>query len=97
MKISDLKPQMGNVDIEVKVKEIKEPREFQKYGRTGRVATAVVEDDSGEIELSLWNNQIDEVNVGDKLKISNGYVSEWQNKPQLTTGKFGTLTIIKKK
>jgi len=55
-----------------------------------------VKDESGEIDLSLWNNQCDEVEVGDKVKISNGYVSEWQDKLQLTAGKFGTLTVTKK-
>jgi len=97
MKISDLKPRMGNVEIEVTVKEIGEVREFEKFGKAGRVATATVQDETGEIPLSLWNEQIDEMDVGDKIKITNGYVSEWQNKPQLTAGKFGTLTIVDKK
>ncbi len=95
MKISDLKPRMGNVDIEVEVVSVGDVREFEKYGRKGKVATAKVKDETGEIDLSLWNEQVDEVKAGDKLKISNGYVSEWQGNPQLTAGKFGTLTVIK--
>ena len=87
---------MGNVDIEVEVVSVGEPREFEKYGKAGKVATAKVKDDTGEIDLSLWNEQADEVKVGDKIKIANGYVSEWQGNLQLTAGKFGTLTIIKK-
>ncbi|MBN2518643.1 MAG: DNA-binding protein [Candidatus Altiarchaeota archaeon] len=97
MNIADLKPRMGNVEIEVEVTEIGEVREFEKYGRPGRVATAIVKDKTGDISLSLWNEQIDRINVGDTLKISNGYVSEWQDKPQLTAGKFGTLEVVKKK
>ena len=96
MKINELKPQMGNVEIEVEVKEVGEPREFEKYGKAGKVATAIVKDDTGELPMSLWNEQVDEIKVGDKLKITNGYVSEWQSKPQLTAGKFGTMTVIKK-
>lgn len=86
---------MGNVDIEVEVVSVGDVREFEKYGRKGKVATAKVKDETGEIDLSLWNEQVDEVKAGDKLKISNGYVSEWQGNPQLTAGKFGTLTVIK--
>lgn len=96
MKINELKPRMGNVDIEVEVVSVGEPREFEKYGRAGKVATAKVKDDTGEIDLSLWNEQVDEVKEGNKLKISNGYVSEWQGNPQLTAGKFGSLTVVKK-
>jgi replication factor A1 len=93
--IKELKPQMGNVNIEVEVVSVSEPREFNKYGRMGKVATAKVKDSTGQIDLSLWNDQCEEVKAGDKIKIANGYVSEWQNNLQLTAGKFGTLTIVK--
>jgi replication factor A1 len=96
MKIKELKPRMGNVEAEVEVVSVGEVREFEKYGKQGRVATAVVKDATGEIEMSLWNEQIDEVKPGCKVKITNGYISEWQSKSQLTTGKFGTMTVTKK-
>lgn len=96
MKIKELKARMGNVNIDVEVVSVSEPREFEKYGKAGKVATAKVKDDSGQIDLSLWNEQCDEVQAGDKIKIANGYVSEWQSNLQLTAGKFGTLTVVKK-
>ena len=36
---------------------------------------------------------IDKVKVGSKVKISNGYVKEFQGEPQLTAGKFGKLEV----
>ena len=95
MTIADLKPGQGNIDIEIEVIAISEAREFTKFGKQGRVATARVKDDSGEIDLTLWNENIDEISVGDKVKIEKGYVSEFQGNPQLTAGKFGTLSVIK--
>jgi len=95
MEIKDLQARQGNVEIVATVKEISEPREFEKFGKTGKVANAIIEDVSGKIKLSLWNEQVDKVNVGDKVHIMNGYVSEWQGELQLTTGKFGQLEIIK--
>ena len=95
MNITDLKPGQGKVDIEVEVTDISEVRTFSKFGRDGKVATARVKDDSGEIDLTLWNESIDEVSVGDRVKIENGYVSEFQGNPQLTAGKFGTLSVVK--
>lgn len=94
MKIVDLKTGQGKVDIEIEVIEISDAREFSKFGKDGRVATARVKDDSGEMDLTLWNESIDEISVGSKVKIENGYVSEFQGNPQLTAGKFGSLTVI---
>ena len=66
----------------------KQPREFQKFGKAGKVATATVKDSSGTIKMSLWNEQVDQIKPGDKLKITNGYVNEYQGDMQLTTGDF---------
>ncbi len=96
MEITDLKPRQGNVEIVAEVTEKGEIREFNKFGKTGRVCTAKIKDPSGEINLTLWNEDIDNVNVGDKIKIENGYVNEWQGELQLTTGKFGKLEVLEK-
>jgi replication factor A1 len=97
MKISELRTGQGSVNIEAAVIEISEAREFQKYGRTLRVATATIKDDSGTIKLSLWNADIERVKKGDTVKITNGYASEFQGEKQLTTGKFGKLEVLEGK
>ena len=94
MKISELRPGTGSVEIEAEVVSVETPREINKMGRTLRVANAELKDDSGTISLVLWNDQIDKISSGMKVKIENGYVNEWQNKPQLTLGKFGKLTPL---
>ncbi len=94
MNINELQPKQGSVEITAEVVEKGDVREFEKFGKKGRVCNAKVKDATGQISLSLWNEQIDQVNVGDKIKISNGYVNEWQGEPQLTTGKFGTLEVV---
>ncbi len=94
MQISDLKPRMGNVDVTADVIEVEAPREFAKFGRQGRVANAVLEDSTGKVKLTLWNEQVEQVKKGDKVHISNGYVNEWQGEMQLTTGKFGKMEIV---
>ena len=96
MNIKELAPRMGNVELVAEVAEIGEIREFNKFGKAGRVATARLKDESGEIELSLWNEQIDQFGKGDTVKVSNGYVKEYQGEMQLTTGMRGTIELIKK-
>jgi len=94
MAIKDLEVRQGNVDIVVDIVDMGEVREFEKFGKTGRVTTAVAKDETGDIKLSLWNEQIDQVKAGDKVHIINGYVSEWQGEKQLTTGRMGKLEVV---
>ena len=94
MAIKDLEVKQGNVDIVVDIVDAGEVREFEKFGKKGRVATAVAKDETGDIKLSLWNEQIDKVKAGDKVHITNGFVSEWQGEKQLTTGRMGNLEIV---
>jgi replication factor A1 len=92
-KISELQPGQGSVNIEVTVKSMEEPRTFNKYGKDLKVANAIVTDGESEIKLTLWNDDVNKVKEGDKITITNGYVSEFQGEKQLTTGKFGKLEI----
>ncbi|HII72731.1 TPA: hypothetical protein HA265_08300 [Candidatus Woesearchaeota archaeon] len=94
MKISELQARQTNVEVEGVITQVAEPREFEKFGKKGKVANAMLQDDSGEVKLSLWNEQIDQVKTGDRVKVQKGYVGEWQGELQLTTGKFGTLEVL---
>jgi len=94
MAISELKAGQGNVTVEGEITEVQQARTFEKFGKSGKVANAILKDDSGQIKLSLWNEQIDQIKVGSKIRISNGYVSEWNGTLQLTTGKLGKLEVI---
>jgi len=93
MNISELSPGTGSVNLEAEVVSVEPPREINKYGRALRVANVTIKDDSGTITLVLWNDEIDKVKEGNKIKIENGYVNEWQGNPQLTLGKFGKMTV----
>ena len=96
MQVKDLKPKQGNVDIVVDVVDVGEAREFQKFGKPGRVANAIAKDETGDIKLTLWNEDIEKIKAGDKVHLTNGYVNEWQGEMQLTTGRLGKLEIVGK-
>ncbi len=82
MAIKDLNVRDTKVDVVVEVKEKGDIREFEKFGKTGRVCSATVADDSGDIQLTLWNDDIDKVNVGDKITLTNAFVNEYQGDMQ---------------
>ncbi len=96
MNIKELTPKMGNVELVAEIAEIGDVRDFNKFGKAGRVATARLKDDTGEIELSLWNEQIDQFGKGDTIKVVNCYVKEYQGEMQLTTGMRGSIELVKK-
>ena len=93
-KISELKSGQGSVNIEATVKSVEEPRTINKYGKNLRLTNAVITDGESEIKLTLWNEDVDKVKVGGIIKITNGYVSEFQGEKQITSGKFGKLEVI---
>lgn len=87
---------MRRVDIEAKVVEKSPAREVtSRYkNETYQVADAVVSDDTGQIKLTLWNEQIQQVRENDSIKIENGYVTSFRGEIQLNVGRFGKLTVI---
>jgi len=89
--ISELNAGQGNVNVEGVIVEKAETRSMNKYGKELRVANAILEDSSGRIKLTLWNDDTSRFKEGDKIKIANGYVSEFQGEKQLTSGKFGSI------
>ena len=93
--IKDLQDGMKRVSVEAKVVEKGESREVKARYRdeTYRIVDAVVADETGSVKLTLWNEQIDQVNVGDNIKIENGYITSFKGEIQLNVGKFGKLTV----
>lgn len=96
MKIKELRDGMRRVDVVAKVIEKSEPREVHSRSKdtTYNVADAVISDETGTMKLTLWNEQIDQVNVNDTVKIENGYVTSFRGEIQLNAGRYGKLSII---
>ncbi|MDD5192135.1 MAG: OB-fold nucleic acid binding domain-containing protein [Candidatus Nanoarchaeia archaeon] len=93
-KIKELTPRQGNVNVEGVITEVGEARTFNKFGRPLVVANAILKDDSGSVKLTLWNDDAGRYKAGDKIKVTNGYVGEFQGEKQLTSGKFGKIEKV---
>ncbi len=78
MKIKELQNGMKRVEVEAEVVDKGDTRQVQsRYGNeTFNVADVIIQDETGNIKLTLWNEQIDQVTVGAKIKIENGYVTK---------------------
>ncbi len=94
MEIKEIQANQGKIDVVAKVIEKEEPRTFEKFGKQGSVCNAKIKDDSGEIKLTLWNEDVEKVGLGDKIHIKNGWCSEYKGERQLSSGKFGEIEVI---
>ncbi len=61
--------------------------------RNFNVADAVLQKKQ-EPSNNLWNEQIDQINSGDRIKIENGYITSFKSEIQLNIGKYGKFTIL---
>ncbi len=91
--IKDLRPKSKAENIELKIVEKKDVREVTtKFGTPSKVCEAIGEDEVGDkVTVSLWNDEIDKVNVNERIRITNGWVTEWRGNLQLSAGKLGKL------
>jgi replication factor A1 len=101
LKISNIVPEMRNVDIVARVATVFDTREFEKNGKKGQVSSIILADDTGTIRLPLWN---DEVSLMSSLGIRRNDVVEvtgaWARKDsykdtvELRLGKRGKIKVV---
>lgn len=95
MQIKELKSGMRAVTIEASVVSVSEPRTVNlRDGGTAKVADCVIQDDSGQIKLSLWEDHIAMVKAGSKISIENGYTNSFKGENSLNVGRYGKLKVI---
>lgn len=66
-----------------------------KRGGTADVCDMTLTDaGGGQIDLTLWGDDISKVTEGCTVRINNGYINEFKGKKSLTKGKFGHLEVV---
>jgi replication factor A1 len=95
MDIKDLRDGMRRVDAEGEIIEISDPRSVNlRTGDQARVADCTLKDETGQIKLSLWDDQIDQVKRGSKVRITNGYTNSFRGEVRLNVGRYGKLEVV---
>jgi hypothetical protein len=90
--IRDVRSGMNHVNLRAKILAVAEPRRvITRYGNYATVAKALIGDETGTINLCLWNEQIDSISVGDIVQIGNARASTFRGERQLTLGIQGVL------
>jgi replication factor A1 len=94
--IKDLRVGMKCINIKARVLEVSQPRLVTtRFGFYANVANVLVTDETGTIQLPLWNKQIDEISTGDLIQIEKANVIVFRGVRQLKVGRSGKVCVIK--
>lgn len=99
LKVENILSGMNSVNLTGKVVRIFEPREFEKNGKKGKVVNLIVADETGQIRMSLWNEQVSAVEEGQLeqgkvVDIENGYTKDdGMGGCELRLGRSGQLKL----
>lgn len=85
MKISELKKDSAGFWLVAQIIDKSPVREFQKFDQINYIAEAVIQDETGTISLTLWNEQANQFKVGDKIRIDKAYIKEWKGRLQVNS------------
>ena len=84
--VKELKKGMKNIEIEVTVDFLGEKRKTDGFNND-TFQVGFVKDETGDIKLVFWNDDVKKVKEGKKLKIVDGYVTEFRDTLQLNASK----------
>ena len=98
MKVKDLRPGMEGVDLEVSILRLEAQRDVTTHsGITHVLVEGEVEDDSGRIKLTVWNDSIEQlmnVNLGNMLELKNCFITSFRGVLSVNVGRDSKLLQI---
>jgi len=96
-KIADLKIGLFNINVAGRVSHISDVRTFTRSdGTDGRVASVLLEDETGTVRFSLWDDDVDlinDLNTGTLMAVENGYTRESLGDIGLNCSRNGKIVI----
>jgi len=99
--IGTISSQTASIDISVFILAKGKTQEIKRTtGETMKLSTLLVADQTGVIQLSLWDDKaaiFNQFNEGDFLQLRNATVTEWSGNLRLNLGKSGEIETIEKK
>lgn len=95
MKLNELRPGMENLELEVDIISIGEPREVETYsGLKHTLVEGEVRDETTTMGLTVWNDTIDElkkVKPGDHVKLINSFITSFKGVLSVNIGRESTI------
>ncbi|MCD6323619.1 MAG: single-stranded DNA-binding protein, partial [Desulfurococcales archaeon] len=86
VKVMELKPEMNNLDIVVRVIEAGEPKVINTRSGQRTISEALVGDESGRVKLTLWGKAAGELTEGRAVEIKGAWTTTYRGDVQLNIG-----------
>lgn len=95
-KISELGSFSRRINTVVKVVSKTPPREVtsKEDGSAHKVAEALVADDTGSVYMTLWDDDVDEVEEDQVLRLNNAYMNTFKGSLRLNIGRYGSRETL---
>ena len=84
----------ANATVEGTITAISPVREVTTMRGPARVADATLQDETGTITLTLWGDDAGRYSVGQKVKVTDGWVKDFRGKLQLSMGRSGKIDVL---
>jgi len=97
MVLGGLRPGMEHVDATVRLLSLEEPREvLTSYGVTHVLVEGEVEDESGRMRLTIWNEKIQElegIEVGSLVDLGDCFVTSFKGELSINVGRDSGIDL----
>lgn len=93
-KIMDLKPEMNNLQVVVRVIEADEPKVINTRIGQRTISEAIVGDETGRVKLTLWGKAAGSLREGQAVEIKGAWTTTFRGDVQLNIGGRGNITEV---
>jgi len=83
LKAAQIKPGMWGIEITGRIVRNGDKKVVKTRFGPATVSWAVLEDDTGSIQLNLWREQSDRVKTGDFVRLVNAFVKVYKGEMEL--------------
>jgi replication factor A1 len=92
MKLEDMRPGMEDIDLMVRVVQLTEPQIVESNtGIKYRMVEGLVEDDTGKMEITVWDDKIREelagIEEGDSVFLKRAFITSFKGKLSVNIGR----------
>jgi len=94
--VNDLNERSRHINLKVVVVSKGEEKTVisRKDNSEHRVCNFLVGDETGLVNLVLWDDKIDDIEIDSAYELLNAYITIFRNSMQLSLGKYGELKDI---
>jgi len=93
-KIIDLKPNEENVSVKGRVLETSPPKTINTRKGVRTISNAVIGDDSGRVQTTLWGEKAGSLKEGEVVEIKGAWTTSFRGKVQLNIGRSTDIQVV---